>query len=198
MSLLDVQAWLVNDANERLKEFEAKQSWKNTNAETVMAIRRATARPSLGGALWFGFDRLLIVLGVLGAFLYGLARLRRASFRPEPHVPLFAAAASRHAPSASALNQRYRHAVQEDNLGDYAHMLAQEWLGTVYGGEGPPRVVAGGGWWHRRSLQNLVGRIWRLARADVPERMSQGAFRGFLADLEHLHKALAGGDLRLE
>src|SRR5262249_9531483 len=140
----------------------------------------------------------LILLGVLGASIYGLARLRRASFHPEPHVPLFAAAASRHAPSASALNQRYRHAVQEDNLGDYAHILAQEWLRPLHGGEGPPRVVASGGWWQRRSLRQLVGRIWGLAQADVPERMSQGEFRSFLADLERLREKLAAGALRLE
>jgi len=198
VSLLDVQAGLIQDANEKLKEFEAKQPWGNANAETVRTISRYTSRPELGGARGFGFYRLLIVLGVLGVSFYGLVRLRRASFHPEPHVPLFAAAASRHAPSASALNQRYRHAVQEDNLGDYAHMLAQEWLGAVHRGEGPPRVIVGGGWWHRRSLRNLVGRIWRLAQADVPERMSQGEFRGFLADLERLRSALAGGDLRLE
>ena len=50
----------------------------------------------------------------------------------------------------------------------------------------------------RRSLRQLVGRIWRLAQADVPERMSQGEFRSFLADLERLREKLAAGALRLE
>jgi hypothetical protein len=198
ISLLDAQAYLVNYANEAMKEIEAKKPWQGANQETRRAIGLAAARALFGGqAPWFGFDRLLILLGVLGAFFYGLSRLLRGSFRAEPHVPLFATAASRHAPSPSALLQRYRHAIQEDNLGDYAHVLAQDWLGTVYTGEGPPRLVEGNGW-HGRSLHKLVGRIWRMAQADVPERMSQREFRNFLADLEHLRKALAAGALRLE
>ena len=147
---------------------------------------------------WLSFARLLVLIAALGAFFYGLKRLRRASFRPEPHVPLFATAVSRHAPPSSALLQRYRYAVQEDNLGDYAHILAQEWLGTVHTGGGPPRVVAGANGAPRRWLQKLVERLWRMAQAEVPEGMSQGEFRDFLADLEHLRGALAAGDLRLE
>jgi hypothetical protein len=70
----------------------------------------------------------------------------------------------------------------------------------VYRGEAgrSPRVVAKGGWWQRRSLRELVRRIWEMAQADVPERMSQHEFRSFLADLEHLRKVLATGELRLE
>jgi hypothetical protein len=199
VSLLDIQAGLVNSANEQLKEIEGKNPWKGANQDTVDTIGQASGR-LFGWSPRFGFIRLLVLLGVLGALFYGLARLWRASFRPEPHVPLFATAAIRHAPSASALQQRYRHAVQEDNLGDYAHVLAQEWLGTVYRPEDghPPRVVAAGGWWQQRSLSNLVRRVWRMAQADVPECMSQREFRNFLADVERLRKALAAGDLRLE
>src|SRR5205823_5020128 len=53
-------------------------------------------------------------------------------------------------------------------------------------GEPPLRVVASGSRWHRRSLERLFHWVWRLARSEVPERMSQREFRGFLADLERL------------
>jgi hypothetical protein len=196
-SLLDFQSSLIQKANDQLKKLESNDVWKRGNQEVIRSIRWTAYRPNLGGALWFGFDRLLVLLAVLGAAFYGLNRLRRASFRPEPHVPLFATAASRHAPSASALKQRYRLAVQEDNLGDYAHVLAREWLGSVYRGEGPPRVASEKGSTHH-SLHKLVERIWRMVQADVPERMSQREFRDFLTDLERLHEALAAGNLRLE
>ncbi|HKB40878.1 MAG TPA: hypothetical protein VKD72_30910 [Gemmataceae bacterium] len=201
VSLLDEQARLVANANAQLKRFEESHRQKNgINEGLIDTVGSVAADKLFGGRPWQSFYRLLVLLAVLGAFFYGVARLRRASFAPEPNVPLFATAASRQAPSASPLLQRYRHAVQEDNLADYAHVLAQEWLGSVYRGEAgrPPRVVAEGGWWERRSLSNLVGRVWKMAQADVPERMSQREFRSFLADLERLRKALAVGHLRLE
>jgi hypothetical protein len=142
---------------------------------------------------------LLVFIATVVLFVYGLSRLRRASHKPEPFVPLVETALARQVPARSPLQQRYWYAVQQDNLAEYARLLAREWL--AFAGKpdaGRPRPITRGSWWRRWSLARRVIGVWRLAWTETRGPLSRRRFRGLLANLEGLRAALASGDLRLE
>jgi hypothetical protein len=207
MPFADFQAELFADGNRILRWIEDEHVEKNHLDKALSeAINEGPARKLFGRDNSSNTYLLLVLLAGVGLALYGLARLRRASHVVDTNTPLFATALTRAAPSASVLLQRHRAALQEDNLGEYAHLLAREWLNNIPGWNRPsceeagvlPAVVARGGWWRRRSLCKLFTEVWRLAEAEAPERLTQGEFRRLLAKLEQLRQAVALGELRLE
>lgn len=203
LPLRQLQLALVDYGNELMVGLQDRHAADNRiNEAAIDSTERSVGRWLFGGrGRRQSYYLMVALLAGLGVVAYGVARLRRASFKPEPFVPLFATAAARHAPASSVLGQRSRYALQEDNFGDYAHVLASEWLASVLPGgvpTSPPRVEAAGGWWHRWAVRARVRHLWRLAQADVPPRLSQREFRRLLADLERLRADVASGDVRLE
>jgi hypothetical protein len=209
----DFQAELFADGN-RILQWIEDEHIKEHHLDKALteAINEGPGRSLFSQSNSRNTYLLLVLLAGLALTAYGLARLRRASHVVDTNTPLFATAVTKAAPSTSILLQRHRAALQEDNLGEYAHLLAREWLNNVPGwhrpaadaaGDAaatgvPPVVVARGGWWRRRSLCKLFTEVWRLAEAEAPERMTQGEFRRLLAKLERLRQAVALGELRLE
>ena len=206
MSLAEVQDLLVKHGDNILQQVEDAAAREDRINQTALeALNNGPGRGLFGRESADNFHLFLVLLAGLALLIYGLTRLRRASHRIDLQTPLFAAAVARQAPSASVLQQRHRYALQQDNLGDYAHLLAREWLATVpewrpaVEGEapsGPPPASVRGGWWQRRSLRKLLREVWRLAQGQTPERMTQWEFRRLLAKLDRLRHALDVGDLR--
>lgn len=209
-SLADFQAELIGDGNRIAQWIEDNHRSDDffLDKQLVEGINEGPGRYLFGRQNAQSTSLMLTLLAGLGLVVYGIYRLRRASHTVETGVPLFATAAARAAPSAAVLMQRHRAALQEDNLGEYAHLLAREWLNNVPEWTWPaagsaadghrPAVIARGGWWRRRSLRKLFTDVWRLAEAEAPAGLSQGEFRRLLRKLERLRAAVAVGDLRLE
>jgi hypothetical protein len=207
MSLAEVQALLIARGDEILQQTEDEAAKQDTfNKTTLQALNEGPGRDLFGPRSTDNVHLFLVLLAGLALLLYGLSRLRRASHKIDPHTPLFATAAARQAPSASVLQQRHRSALQGDNLADYAHLLAREWLASVpewrpaLEGDAPsepPPVTFRGGWWQRRSLRKLLREVWRLAQGQTPERMTRWEFRRLLAKLDRLRLALDLGYLSL-
>jgi hypothetical protein len=207
MSLAEVQALLIEQGDHILQQIEDEAARDDTiNKATLAALNEGPGRDLFGRFSADNVHLLLVLLAGLGLAVYGLSRLRRASHKIDPQTPLFAAAAARQAPSASVLQQRQRSALQDDNLGDYAHLLAREWLEAVPewrpalergAASEPPAVTFRGGWWQQRSLRKLLREVWRLAQGQTPERMTRWEFRRLLAKLDRLRLALDLGYLSL-
>jgi hypothetical protein len=145
-----------------------------------------------------------IVLLTLALLAYGCLRLVRAhGFRPEPTVPLAAEASAAVAPTAALLDQRQQALLQLGNLWESGRALARQVFASaggvdeppgLSGGTGPPRImVRGGDWWQRWRRRRQVARLWRLAFAPTPVRISPGAWPALVAELEQLQVDLAHG-----
>jgi hypothetical protein len=152
---------------------------------------------------WLGppavFARRALAFGTLLLALYLLYRAGvRGRYRPEL-APLLARAVERHTPAATLLEQRGREAVGSGNLWEAARGVARAWVAALPAADArPPRVEADGGWWRRRSLERRVRRMWKLAHAARPVRVSPRGLRRLLHDADLLRAALADGTLRLK
>ena len=203
MSLAELQARLVDAGDQLLQQVEDSAAKNDTiNRTTLTALNDGPGRGLFGRASTDNVHLFLVLLAGAVLAVYGLESAA-PSHRIDPHLPLFALAAARQAPSASVLQQRHRLALQEDNLGDYAHLLAREWLAGVpewrraieEGSAGLPRVLVRGGWWRQHSLRRLLAEVWRLAQGQTPEHMTKGEFRRLVAKLDRLRQALDVGTL---
>lgn len=142
---------------------------------------------------------LLVVLSA-GLVLYVLVRLTRARHRTESAVLSLETAVARLAPAGTGMHQRHRQMLRADNLWEAARALTRQCFEPVNGtaqappiGNGRPVIVVKGSWLQRRSLRRQVDRLWELAYAPRPVRVSAREFRRLPAEIEQLRTALADG-----
>lgn len=153
--------------------------------------------------------QFLLVVGSLGLAMLGLNRLSQARFRLEPGVPMLAAGLSRLVPRASVLEQRRRAMELERNYWEAARGIAREGLSMIFGHQkaisplspAVPLALPGldiqAGWWQKRHLRNLIARLWQLAYAASPVRVSSRELQGLPKRIDQLREAVDAGALRL-
>jgi hypothetical protein len=160
-----------------------------------------------------GYDRNLIGLAPLPLLLrsllialttllivFGLWALIRARHQLDPQIPLLTPALSGVAPTEAVLTQRQRAALADGNLWEAAHGLARQFFDTALPGATAakvPRVGGTGTPAQHRSWRKQVGRLWRLAHAATPWRVSAKQFEGLTTEIDTLKAALASGLLTL-
>lgn len=143
---------------------------------------------------------IVYLFTLLGVLLLGYSYFWRGRYRQESAVPLLAHVVSQHEPRTSGLELRRRAMLRSGNVWELAHQLARQYFasaGIPLTGPSAPRVSAQGGWWQRWRVRRRVARLWRLARGDAPTRISPGALKLWLRDLEELKTALASGTIKL-
>jgi hypothetical protein len=203
--LIEGQLDLADEGNKLLLGVQDRQQLDNTlNEELVGALNEGPGQALFRRPSPSNYYLLLVIVAAVALVFYGLRRLRLASFKPDPKLPVLAAAVQRHAPTGPALRLRTRLVLEQDTLGDDARAVAQEWLAAqpavapfVRGHEPRrPVLVAEGGWWRRRWLRKLFWRMWKLAYGESAP-VSEWEFRRLLVRLDRLRDALAAGELRL-
>jgi len=166
-------------------------------------------------------NAVLVLLTVV-LLAYGCLRLLRANgYRPEPGVPLVAEASAAALPTADLPDQRLQALMQLGNFWESGRALARQvfasaseppglsrrtalpsrpdgsgepsYKAAAAGSSVPRIVVRGGGWWQRWRRRRQVARLWRLAHAATPVRISPAAWPRLVAELEQLQADLAQG-----
>lgn len=146
--------------------------------------------------------RALSVLLTAALACYGLTRLLRARHRIETAAPLLEPALERLAPAGTVLEQRHQALLAHGNLGEPARELARGFFRVALGtsaldGDVPPGLHADAGWLQRRAIRQQVERLWQLAQAAEPLRVSAGEFAKLAGQVRELRAALEEGRLRL-
>jgi hypothetical protein len=157
---------------------------------------------------WFLLEHVSIwqILKVLSIALtvallaYGVYRLMRARYRTDPAAPLLAATLVQLAPVPAGLAPRHRELLAEGNLWEPARALAREFFEAALRGklpdtDAPPPFDLDEGWLARRAVQKEVQRLWRLARAATPERVTPAEFAHLAGQVDRLKAGLEDGTL---
>jgi hypothetical protein len=124
----------------------------------------------------------------------------RGRHRLDATVPLLASAVTNHLPKTSLLEQRRRAMLRAGNVWETVHQLARhgfESAGISLNGSSMPRLAVDGNWWRRWRVNRRVKRLWQFARGIAPTRVSPGALKRWLSELEAFQIALANGTIRL-
>jgi hypothetical protein len=147
-----------------------------------------------------------VLLGLTGLLLlYGLVRLARSRYRVDPAAPLLATSLGRLAPAGPDLQQRHQALAAGGNLWEPAHDLAREFFRSALGpaalkdsqADHTPAVEGASSELSERSAQQQVLRLWRLAHASVPVRVTAAEFASLAVQVRVLQGALDEGTLRL-
>jgi hypothetical protein len=193
-------AKLGNDTIKQVQERHARENHLNTAlVHGVSNLSTPTVFPHPEPAnFWF----LLVLVCTVVVGCYGVARLRQATNHLDTRVPLLASAVGQHRPVGSALTMRQRAALSEDDLRDFARALARDWFADVPGspggpGEDMPDIAVRTRWWQGWTLRRQVQDLWHLAHGDYVPRLTAGAFRSLLRQIDQLSEALDRGDIRL-
>ncbi len=139
--------------------------------------------------------KALAVAACAALSVYGFVRLGLFRHRHDAATPTLAKLLGQQEPVASLIDQRTVELLREDNLWEAARALARDLFPAA--GAAPPTVQARGGWWQRRHWGRLVGRLWRLAHAARPARVSTRRFVALAAEVNQLRTALADGTVRI-
>jgi hypothetical protein len=140
---------------------------------------------------------LVVTVGLIG---YGLFRLLRARQRMEPQMPLLEATLAQQAPDMPLVEQRHRAMLVDGNLWEAARDLARQCFPAAERrapAEGTPGVVVTGSWWEQRTLRKQVQRLWQVAHADRPERITALQFSYLAVEAENVRTAYTQGKWRL-
>jgi hypothetical protein len=144
-----------------------------------------------------------LFLAALTAVIYAWRKLRRGLYRREVTVPLVAHHVAQTVPAYTVVEQRQQILLHEGNLWEAACELARQCFAAYagrfpHGPPPPPSIEIRAGWWQRRWLTKLVGRMWDIAYGSPARRVTPAEFRRISGDAEELKAALAMGQLVLE
>jgi hypothetical protein len=166
----------------------------------------------------FSYGQVLsgIALGLTGALVfYGGIRLARSAHGIDPHAPVAVLGTGSAPPGAGLINQRHQAMLSEGKLWEAAREIARQNLRALGSqkpslsqpktscqepalqGNRPPEVIVGGGAGRRRYLRNSLLRLWALAYAEKPRRLSRAEFRRVVVEVDDLVRAAKDGTLQL-
>jgi hypothetical protein len=148
-------------------------------------------------------NRWAVVVLAGGLALYGLYRLWRARHRPDLTVPLVAQNVTHTVSTASVLSQRQKDMLAEGNFWEAARGLARQCFAdyaarSVHFPPPAPHISVRAGRWPGRTLAKQVERLWDLAFASSPRRISRAQFARLSREADNVRAALASGRLLLE
>jgi len=122
--------------------------------------------------------------------------------RLEPGLPALDRAVQQHHPAASALEQRFESMLEDGNLTEAARSVARQILAVAGVEPAPagtvpplPILTIRVGWWRRWHLAGLVRRLWHLAFAARPLRVSLAGWKRLLHQADEVNTALQQGEL---
>lgn len=157
--------------------------------QSVYELQQKNALPNflyenvrLGALFRFIFITLTAFLAI-----FGLVNLLRHRHRVEPGLYPIDSEVGRLTEAGSVVEQRHQAMLQEGNLWEAARTSARQGLAVL--GAAPtatmPPLYLTGSWWQRRRLRRQVTRLWQLACAPQPRRIS-------LAEFARLSDLMAG------
>jgi hypothetical protein len=157
-----------------------------------------------------------IALGLTAALLvFGGMRLSRAWHSVDPHAPVAVLGAGSAFAQAGLIDRRHQTMLAEGKLWEAAREVARQNLRALGSPEPkvsqsdeshsepsshrdrPPEVIVGGGSGRRRYLRNLTLRLWTLAYAEKPRRLSRAEFRRIVTEVDELTRAAKDGTIQL-
>jgi hypothetical protein len=157
-----------------------------------------------------------IALGLTGALVvYGGMRLAHSSHSVDPHAPAAVLGTGSALPGAGLIDQRHQIMLSEGKLWEAAREIARQNLRALgsqeprvsqpetshrepgFHGNRPPEIIVDGGAGRRRYLRNLMLRLWTLAYAEKPRRLSRAEFRRVVIEVDELARAAKEGTLQL-
>jgi hypothetical protein len=144
--------------------------------------------------------RVVLFVGSILLALFLLRRLFSARHNIDAWQPLLAQKVEKALAALPVLAQRRDELLQAGNYWETAHAVARGAFasaGIDAAGQGPPRVLAVGGWWQRWRWGRHVQWLWDLAHAPGPVRISQRRLVRLLKNVEYLMAALAVGEVVL-
>ena len=179
---------------------------ENDNVFNRLLLKRFSVGQVLSG----------IALGLTAALLvFGGVRLSRACHSVDPHSPVAVLGTGSAFAQAALIDQRHQTMLAEGKLWEAAREVARQNLRALGSPEPkasqsegsypeqisqrnrPPEVIVGGGSGRRRYLRNLALRLWTLAYAEKPRRLSRAEFRRVVTELDKLARAAKDGTLQL-
>jgi hypothetical protein len=157
-----------------------------------------------------------IALGLTGTVVvFGGMRLARSSHGIDPHAPVAVLGTGSALPGAGLIDQRHQTMLAEGKLWEAAREIVRQNLRALgsqeprvsqpetsqgesgFHGNRPPEIVGGGRSGRRRYLRNLMLRLWALAYAESPRRLSRAEFRRVVIEVDELARAAKEGTLQL-
>jgi hypothetical protein len=183
--------------------------------EVVMAAERTIARTELDDGI-----NAALMKGVEGEGEAGVARLRRytlwalaggiafyffyrlsddARFFGENRLPRLEMAVAGQNLAGTFAEQRQRAQIAVGNLGESARALARQRFESLTGAGNVPvlPVIAGGGFWQRRSARRRLKYLWKIAYGASPTRVTPLQWHKYLTDLQELERDVANGVVKM-
>jgi hypothetical protein len=143
--------------------------------------------------------RFVLIVATLGLAVYGLLRLMGARHRFDKATPLLATVTATPLAAAPLLEQRRAALAELGNCVELARARARhcfEKAGCTRW-DRLPRFTARGNVWERWAAGRKLRRLWRVATAVRPPRISPARLQEFMALTEEMQAAFADGRIRL-
>lgn len=194
---LPSQEQVVERVNQLLAEAESKDQFNNV----LLGLFGGWGSPR-DYAQAVAHERILKLLLVLltGALAtYGLIRVIAARQRFDRAVPLLATSTGLAVPAQPIHDLRRQALAQGNNCSEVARHLARRCLESAgcASWDVQPRVASRGNPWQRWTMSRKLRRIWRLASASRPPRVSPRQLQTLTEELEALKGDFASGKIRI-
>lgn len=140
--------------------------------------------------------RLVILVSTAGLGLYGMFRLQRSWYRPEPGTDLLSVILPRLRPTATLAEQRRQAVVHSDNFWEPARALVRQTFDALPGwrrGAELPPLRLHGNWWRRWYVARRLRYLWQLAYGPRPVSVSARQFHRLPEELKWLQAQVAAG-----
>jgi hypothetical protein len=149
------------------------------------------------------FMRTLLALSVLAIGVIGLIWLSLAKHHWEAGTPVLESGLAQLVPSVHVVDQRHRMMLREGNFWEVARDMARQGLEPIFGAplQGQPTLPnmrISGNWQQAWRLRRQVKRLWRLAYADAPRRMTAKKLTRLRAEIDAVKTAFANGSLQVD
>jgi len=180
---------VVRFANSVLRGLEEENRF---NLLIHEAVGRINYRP---------FMRALLALSVLAIGVIGLIWLSMAKHHWEAGTPILESGLAQLVPSVPVVDQRHRMMLREGNFWEVARDMARQGLEPIFGAPVQaqptlPEMRISGNWQRAWQLRRRVKRLWRLAYADAPRRMTAKQLTRLRAEIDMVKTAFANGSLQ--
>jgi hypothetical protein len=184
----------IKYADPKLQEAE-NADWFNRVIHSFMAHGDHEGSP------WPAIGFILVVLTLFGVVAGFLGLIFHGFQQQQPVGPSLARLVEQQAPDGSLMEQRNQGMVQVRNLWEVGRQLAKEAFEAAgiaaKIGDSLPQLTVRGGWIEQRKMRREVTRLWNLAFAPKPLRVTPSEWPELLRQLAKLRKGLGDGSVRL-